>query len=198
MTQMMYAYNMSCAITEPGKAMARGYAAQEIFGEHSPLAAVFFERAYKLGGDDVKPVASVNPWESTDEGIEEEYSTIPEDEQPASRRKNPKILTGPVNRRTPWSFLFPLGKLNVIKGTGPKFDLWRMPKGIIEVWQTEDEKYRLIYTINFESNFYIGEERTFKYEGKMDTWKMVDYIESKNVANLAPLYGKSISIFNYD
>ena len=40
MTQVMYAYNMACAITEPGKALARGYAAQKVFGEYSAIAQV--------------------------------------------------------------------------------------------------------------------------------------------------------------
>ena len=66
MTQLNYAFNMASAITEPGKAMARGYAAQEIFGEHSAVAAVFFERAYDLGGEDVKPAASVNAFDNVD------------------------------------------------------------------------------------------------------------------------------------
>lgn len=52
----------------------------------------------------------------------------------------------------------------------------------------------------------VGEERQFKYVSevagnkteKMATWTLIDWIESKYVSNLAPLYGKSISIFNYD
>jgi hypothetical protein len=198
MTQMMYAYNMSCAITEPGKALARGYAAQEVFGEYSPICAVFFERAYKLGGSSVVPSASENPWDDSDEGLEELYYEIPEKEQPASRKPNPMVLTGEVSRRTSWSALAYLGKLNLIKGSGPNFDLRRYPLGTIEVWETEDEKYRIIYTGNLEPNYLIGEERTFKYEGKEVVWKMIDYIESEFVSNLAPLYGKSLPIYSYD
>ena len=72
MSQLNYAFNMSSAITEPGKAMARGFAAQEIFGVQSAVAAVFFERAHDLGGADVKPTASVNPFD------EDEINNIPE------------------------------------------------------------------------------------------------------------------------
>lgn len=198
MTQMMYAYNMSCAITEPGKALARGYAAQEVFGEYSPICAVFFERAYNLGGSSVVPSASENPWDDSEEGIEQLYLEIPENEQPATRRPNPMVLSGEISRRTSWSALAYLGKLNLIKGSGPNFDLRKYPLGTIEVWETEDEKYRIIYTGNVEPNYLIGEERTFKYEGKEVIWKMVDYIESEFVANLAPLYGKSLPIYNYD
>lgn len=198
MTQMMYAYNMSCAITEPGKALARGYAAQEVFGEYSPICAVFFERAYKLGGSSVVPTASENPWDESEEGIEELYLEIPEKEQPASRRPNPLVLAGEVNRRTSWSALVYLGKLNLIKGSGPNFDLRNYPLGTIEIWETDDQKYRIIYTGNLEPNYLIGEERAFKYDGKEVVWKMADYIESEFVANLAPLYGKSLPIYNYD
>lgn len=198
MTQMMYAYNMSQAITEPGKALARGYAAREVFGEYSPISAVFFEKAYQLGGDKVIPTVSENPWDTTDEGIEELYAEIPEGEQPASRRANKKLLKGEINRRNSSSNLVSLGKLNLIKGTGPQFNLHYYPLGTIEMWKTSDEKYRIIYTGNIEPNYLIGEKRRFKYDKKTYEWEMIDYIESEFVSNLAPLYGKSIMVFNYD
>jgi len=198
MTQMMHAYNMSCAITEPGKALARGYAAREVFGEYSPISAVFFERAFKLGGERVVPVASENQWDTSDEGIEELYSEIPEEEQPASRKEDAKMLRGEVIRKSSWSQLVYLGKINLIKGSGPKFDLHHYPVGTIEIWETDDQKYRVIYTGNWEPNYLIGEERTFKYDDKEVTWKMVDYIDSEFIANLAPLYGKSLPVYNYD
>jgi len=198
MTQMMYAYNMSCAITEAGKALARGYAAQEVFGEYSPICAVFFERAYKLGGTSVLPSASENPWDDSEEGIEELYLEIPENEQPASRRENKKVLVGEVHRRNTCSNLVSLGKLNLIKGTGPQFNLHYYPLGTIEMWQTPDEKYRMIYTGSLEPNYLIGEKRFFKCDGKTFEWEMIDYIESEFIANLAPIYGKSIAIYNYD
>jgi len=198
MSQINYAYVMACAITEPGKAMARGYAAQAIFGEQAAIAQVFFERAYDLGGKDVTPMASVNPWDDTDEGIEALYAEIPLEEQPASRREDSKILNGATSRKTSWSNLVSLGKINLIKGSGPQFDLHDYPVGTIEMWETEDKKPRIIYTGNWEPNYLIGEERTFKYDDKEVRWTMVDYIDTEFIANLAPLYGKSIMIFNYD
>jgi len=199
MQQLLYAYNMSCAITEPGKALARGFAAKEVFGEHTAVAQVFFERATDLtGGIEVRPVASVNPWDDSEEGIEAEYENIPIKQQPASRRPDFKVLEGTVNRKTPWSLIIPLGKLNTIKGEGPQFSLYKYPKGTIEVWQNEDGRYRLLYTSNYESVYYVNEKRKFKYDGKIVEWTLVDYIESEHIANLAPMYGKSISIYNYD
>ncbi len=198
MTQIMYAYNMSCAITEPGKALARGYAAREVFGEYSPISAVFFERAYKLGGDNVVATASENQWDTSDEGIEELYADIPKEEQPASRTENSKRLIGEIIRKTSWSRLVALGKINLIKGSGPKFDLHDYPVGTIEMWRTEEGKYRIIYTGNWEPNYFIGEERTFKFDDREERWTMVDYIDTELVANLAPLYGKSILVYNYD
>ena len=198
MSELNFAFNMSSAITEPGKAMARGYAAQEIFGEHAAIAQVFFERAFNLGGKDVKPEASVNTFEDADS----EFENIPINEQPASRRKDAKVLNGNVSRRTPWANLVSLGKLNIIKGTGPQFKLYDYPSGTVEVWEdislTIKGRYRLIYTSHYESVYFIDELRKFKYADKLVEWKLVDYIESEFVANLAPVYGKSIMIFNYD
>ena len=195
MSQLNYAFNMASAITEPGKAMARGYAAQEIFGENAAIAYVFFERAFDLGGKDVKPVASVNAVDDVDA----EYANIPVEERPASRRDNPRILEGTVNRKTPWANIVALGKINTIKATGPKFNLYDYPSGTIEVWKPQTgSTYRLIYTSNYESVYYINEERSFKYDDSIQAWTMVDYIESNFISNLAPLYGKSIAIFCYD
>jgi hypothetical protein len=197
--QLMYAYNMATAITEPGKAMARGYAAQKVFGQQSAVSQVFFERAYDLsGGENVIPVCSVNPWEDTLEGIEAEYEGIPIEDQPTSRRPDLLAKTSPVKYSRHWANLDELGKVNVIKGSGPKFNMYDHSYGTIEVWQTEDGKYRLIYTSHYDPIGYIGGERTFKYNGKEVDWKMVDYIDAVNIINLAPLYGKSIYIFSYD
>ena len=195
MSQLNYAFTMATAITEPGKAMARGYAAQELFGESAAIAYIFFERAINLGGKDVKPVASVNAFDDVDA----ELAAIPLEERPASKKDNPKLLGGRVvKRKNSFSTLVNLGKMNVIKGSGPKFNLYDYPTGTIEVWQAETGTFRLVYTSNFESVYYIDEVRKFQYDGKIHEWTMVDYIESEYVANLAPLYGKSIAIFNYD
>jgi hypothetical protein len=194
MSQLNYAFNMATAITEPGKAMARGFAAREIFGGMSAVAAVFFERAHNLGGENVKPTASVNAFEDVDA----EYAAIPLEERPGSLRNNPKIIGNKIiKRKTAYSNLVSLGKLSTIKGTGPKFNLYDYPPGTIEVWE-ENGKFRLIYTSHYESLYFINEERSFKYDSKMVEWTLVDYIESDYVANLAPLYGKSIMIFSYD
>lgn len=209
MQQIVYAWNMACAITDPGKAMARGFAAQEQFGEHSAVAAVFFERAYDIGGTDIRPTVSANPWDTSEEGIEAEYDNIPEYEQPASRRGERKEMEKDQIqklKRSTNSRLAALGKLSLIKGTGKEFDLYDYPSGTIEVWKTDDDKYRLIYTGHYESAFYINEDRTFIYDSvvagnksvKTVQWELVDYIESKHATNLAPLYGKSLPIFSYD
>lgn len=209
MKQIMYSWNMACAISDPGKAMARGFAAQEQFGEHTACAAIFFERAYDIGGTDVRPMASANPWDTSEEGIESEFDNIPEHEQPASRRSERKELAlGETikTKRTPHSRLAALGKLNLIKGTGPQFNLFDYPAGTMEVWKNAEDKFRFIYTGHYESIFYINEFRNFVYEsevaGNKSTknvkWVLIDYTDSRHAANLAPLYGKSVSIFCYD
>jgi len=199
MQQIMYGYNMACAITEPGKAMARGYAAQEIFGEQSAMGQIFFERAYDLsGGRDVRPVASVNQWENSEEGIEAEYEGIPENEQPASRRDNCIMFIPGQHIKTAKVPLAALGKINTIKGTGPKFNLYDYASGTIEVWQTDGGRYRLVYTSHYDPVYGLGCKRQFTFEGKTEEWEMVDYIEANLVSNLAPIYGKSINIYTYD
>jgi len=198
MKQLMFAYNMSCAITEPGKAMARGYAAQEVFGEQAAIAQIFFERAYDIsGGRDVRPAASENPYS---EEVEEEYDNIPLNEQPASRRPEHevKFWVEGQNPKTPFSHLDYRGKLNVIRGETPDFKLYNYSVGTIEVWKTEEGRPRLIFTSNYEPNYGIGIKRQFRYDGKVVEWEMVDYIEMEYVGNLAPIYGKSIPVYCYD
>jgi len=199
MSQLNYAFNMATAITEPGKAMARGYAAQEVFGDQAALAQVFFERAHDLGGKNVKPTASVNDFDDVDA----EYASIPMEERPASLREIQRILKGTVKRKSSVSNLVSLGKINTIKGTGPQFSLFDYPPGTIEVWEDHtmggnSKKYRLVYTSHYESVYYIDEERNFLYNNVIHKWQMVDYIESEHISNLAPMYGKSIAIFCYD
>lgn len=209
LTQVTYAYNMACAITDPGKAMARGFAALFVYGEHSVMGSVFFERAHDLGGEDVRPTVSVNPWDPSEEGIEAEFIDIPKDEQPASRRDVRKEIAREqlVNvKRSSFSNLAALGRLSLTKGTGTQFSLYDYPSGTIEVWQSEDKKYKLVYTGHYESSFYINEKRDFSYtsivagnkSNKRVNWTLIDYIESRYATNLAPLYGKSLSIFCYD
>ena len=178
--------------------MARGYAAQEVFGEQSAMGQVFFERAYDLsGGKEVRPEASVNPLDTSDEGIEMEYENIPMDEQPASRRPAHFVKDGNLSKSA-ITLLASYGKVNTIKGTGPQWELYDYPIGTVEVWQTNGGKYRLVYTSHYDPNYGIGTKRQFKYDNKIEEWKCVDYIEAANMSNLAPLYGKSILIYCYD
>ncbi len=196
MKQLLYSYNMACAITEPGKAMARGHAAQEVFGERSAVASVFFERAHDIGGDDVVAVVSVNQWNDTEEGVAAEFEGLSEEELPASRRK---ILVTKPNKKTKTSFAMieSFGRLNVIKGTGPQFDLHDYGTGILEVWEDSNKKHKIVFTSNYEPNYSIGSRRSFKHDNKISEWLMVDYIDLEHSVNLAPLYGKSIMIFAY-
>lgn len=201
MTQLLNAYNMACAITDAGKAMARGYAAQEVFGEQAAIAQVFFERAYDIsGGEAIRPAASENPYDTSSEGIEEEYETIPLNEQPASRRPEHEVKKWVEGHKPKTSFsnLDYRGKINVIKGEGPEMKLYYYSVGTIEVWKSETGKPRLVFTSNYEPNFGIGIVRQFRYDNKIVEWELIDYIEIENVANLAPLYGKSLPIYCYN
>jgi hypothetical protein len=80
---------MAEEIELPGKALARAYASIEVYkSKHSPIAAIFFERAYKLGGEGVTPMASMNSVGDTDEDVEDAYRNVHIDKQPASRRQS--------------------------------------------------------------------------------------------------------------
>ena len=193
--KLQYALTMAEEIELPGKALSRAYAAQEVFGELSPVAYVFFERAFELGGEDVKPEASVIISDDDEASIEEAYSNIDKDKLPASRRSS--INTIQKIKRNRVSNLYPLGRINVIKGSGPNYSIYSFPGGITEVWATEGNP-RLIITANNEPNFNIGDSHNFCYNDKTYTWEMIDYIESEYMGNLAPLYGKSLTSYNYD
>jgi hypothetical protein len=198
MQQIMYAYNMACAITEPGKAMARGFAAQEVFGDQSACGQVFFERAFELSdGRDVRPVASVNPLDTSEEGIEAEYEGIPAEELPASRRSDHITNKDKNSSKITVTPIAACGKINTIKGSGPQFNLYGI-MGTVEVWQTNGGKYRLVFTSHYDPIYGIGASKQFKHEGKVEEWKCVDYIDASFISNLAPLYGKSILIYCYD
>ena len=50
----------------------------------------------------------------------------------------------------------------------------------------------------YDPNYSIGEYHDFKYNDSYVTWEMIDYIDAVNMANLAPLYGKSITGYIYN
>lgn len=184
---MSLAKQMAELISLPGKAQARGYAAQALFGPYSPLAYIFFERAYLLGGEGVLAEASVN----TVENIDEAYEGILEENLPGSRREN-KISYNRKNIKP--SYIESMGKVSLVKGTGPEFN---MHIGVLEVWNAGTKLPRLIWTANIEPNFNIGSEHDFILDGKRSNWTMIDYIDTKDIGNLIPLYGKNLIIYNY-
>jgi hypothetical protein len=196
------AIRMSNEIETPGKAMARGYAARDVFqNNYSPVAAVFFSRACELSGEDdihnIDVMASMNSVGEDEDAIENAYSQIPIEKQPASRRPKETWEKATTFNRRGFSDISPLAKINVVKGSGAGFEMKYMRNGTFEVWKTPDLKYRLVYTGNSLPLSMIGEQKDFKFEGKRETWEMVDYIEVYNMMNLQPLYGSSLTSFMY-
>lgn len=191
--QIELAKRMADLIELPGKAQARGNAAQVLFGQHSPVAAVFYERAFDLGGDNVEAEASVNPIDD----VESAYEGIPEDELPGSRRENPNDY--PVHAKTiKWFPLESLGRINLVRGSGPEFDPKIYQGGTLEVWKKDGTKQpKLIWTVFNYANNYIDAKQPFKIEDKKEVWTMIDYIDLKDCANLIPLYGKNLPIYSY-
>jgi hypothetical protein len=201
--ELKLAIRMANEIEEPGKAMARGYASIAVYNSlYSPVAGVFFTRACELSGEtdirNIRTMASMNSVGDDEEAIEAAYSQIPIDKQPASRRPPESWEKANVSNRRGFSDIDSLAKINVVKGTGPGFDMKYMKNGTIEVWKTPDEKIRIVYTGNSLPTSLIGDQKDFKFDGKRETWTMVDYIEIYNMMNLQPLYGASITGFMYN
>jgi hypothetical protein len=196
---------MANEIETAGKAMARGYAAREVYkNNYSPIAAIFFSRACELSGEsdihNIEFMASMNSVGDDQDAIEEAYRNIPVDKQPASRRnlEASKTFKTVFKYKTNVYNLLSLGKINVVKGTGPQFDASYVKYGTIEVWMTNNNKYRIIYTGNSDSTANLGCKRDFKFDNKREIWTCVDYIEVYNMTNLMPLYGTSITAFMYN
>jgi len=190
---------MANEIELPGKAMARGYASIEVYRNlYSPIAGIFFSRACELSGEadirNIRSMASMNSV-SDEDAIEEAYSRVPFEKQPASRRNEPPIKASISNKRGFFELL-PLAKINVVKGTGPSFDV-QYVTGTIEVWKNETDKIRIIHTGSPLPTALISDKREFRFEGKRENWTMVDYIEVKHMMNLMPLYGTSITGYMY-
>ena len=196
--EVKLAVRMANEIEDPGKAVARGHASIAVYGNYSPISGIFYQRACNLSGEEdirnIQTMASMNSV-NDEEALEDAYSQVPIEKQPASRR-NPntweKLKTS--NKRG-FSDISVLGKINVVKGLG--FEMRYMVNGTMEVWRNSDEKYRLIYTTSSIPLSTIGEQKDFKFEGKRETWTMVDYIEVYNMLNLMPLYGTSITTYMY-
>ncbi|MDD5649283.1 MAG: hypothetical protein PHF86_02515 [Candidatus Nanoarchaeia archaeon] len=198
------AYRMANEIEEPGKALARGWAAIEVYKSlYSPIAGIFFQRACDLTGEtsiqNIKVMASMNSVGDNEDAIEEAYSRIPVEKQPASRRSPESWEKIEVSNKRGFSDIISMGKVNVVKGTGPGFDMKYMKNGTIELWKTSEEKIRIVYTGGYLPTASIGDQKDFKFiGGQRETWTMIDYIEVYNMMNLQPLYGASITGYMYN
>ncbi len=192
--EMSLAKQMAELITQPGKSQARAYAAQEVFGKLSPHAYIFFERAYELGGDNVYAEASIDQIEDADSA----FAGIPEANLPATRRRCLETLSKKKRSLKPIP-IQSMGKVSLVKGTGPEFSVHIFNTGILEVWKDPKAKLpKLIWTAANEPNFGIGEKSSFFYDDKRHEWTMVDYIDTLDIANLIPLYGKNLPIYSYN
>ena len=200
--EVKLAYKMANEIELPEKALARGYASIQVYGSnYSPIAGIFFERACALSGEsDIRNIdvaASMLSVEDNEEAIEQAYSRIPIDKQPASRKFDYPHEKAQIKKR-PFYDLLSLAKINIVKGTGPNFDAKYMKTGTIEVWKTEADKVRIVYTSSPIPTALFGETREFRFEGKREKWTMADYIEVYNMVNLQPLYGTTITAYMYN
>ena len=201
--EVKLAFKMANEIELPGKAMARGYAAIQVYqSNYSPIAGIFFTRACELTGEkDIRNIdisASMLSVDDNEEAIEQAYSRIPIEKQPASRIFGYPHEKVDIIKKKIYFDLLSLAKINVVKGSGPNFDSSYQKTGTIEVWKNSTKKPRIIYTGSPIPTALIGDNREFRFEGKREIWAMVDYIEVYNMMNLQPLYGTSILGFMYN
>jgi hypothetical protein len=200
--EMQLAYQMAQEIEIPGKAIARGYASLEVYGtKYSPVAAIFFDRACKLTGeddiDDIQAMASMNSVKGGDEEVEAAYDHVPTEKQPASRWPVEKRAKNTIGKKSVTNIVS-MGKVNVVKGEGPEFNVYYSKTGTVEVWKTEADKTKLIYTASPDPNYKIGEEHEFRCGSEWEKWKMIDYIDANAMVNLMPLYGTTLPIYGYN
>lgn len=197
---------MANSIELPGKAIARGWAAVEVYrnqsgnpDQYSPIAAIFFQKACELAGEDdindIQAMASSNTVGDSVEDVEAAYANVPIEKQPASRRTD-NYVHGLTKKKT--SNLLSLAKINILKGEGPNFNIFYTKTGTVEIWKNEEDKIRMIYTGSPEPTGNIGDIREFKFEDKRETWTMVDYTDVYNMLHLMPLYGASLTSFMYN
>jgi len=200
--ELKLALLMANEIELSGKAMARGYASIEVYkNNYSPIAGIFFSRACELSGEtDIRNIKAEASMTSVgdNEAVELAYSRIPTEKQPATRRLDAKHVKAQISNKRGFFELMPLARINVVKGTGPNFDVHDANQfGVIEVWKNDEEKFRIIYTGSPIPTALMDDKREFRFDNKRESWTMVDYIEVYNMMNLMPLYGTSITGYMY-
>lgn len=225
--EMQYAGNMAKAITNAGKAQARGEAAEQVFGKASPVAKVFFDRAQELGGSNVKstpsalsgtkgdysqyapPMSKRAPRRSGFGRGDDAFGSLNvgiyrEDED--SKKRESKHHSGWKGKG---EAILPIGRVNLETGKCKYFnvfDTWGDDDTVVEVWQTSrwsnrnPGAYKLIFTSGSKPTAQIGDTGEFKHD---QTWarifdgKMVDWTLLKDMPGLIPYYGKSIAGYVY-
>ena len=137
-----------------------------------PIAGIFFTRACELSGEsDIRNIdiaASMLSVQDNEEAIEQAYSKIPIDKQPASRRLDYPHEKAVLSKKKTTFDLLPLAKINIEKGSGASFDYKYVKTGTIEVWNTESDKVRVVYTSSPIPSALFEEIREFRFEGKRE------------------------------
>lgn len=215
--ELMYARNMAKSITNPGKAQARGEAAEEIFGA-GDISDIFYNRAKELtGGYEIESTPSKLPGEKPD------YSQY---EKPASetrgfaktssskfkafnigihRKEDPQEVREPVIHGGGYGrelSIASLGKVNLQTGKSIYFNIYdTWDNTTAEIWEVlKNGSIKIIFTsgdkplaeINDIAYFKNDQTRRFLFKAKM-----LDYALLKDVPALIPLYGKSLSGYTY-
>ena len=192
---------MAKVITNPEKAQARGEAAVQILGaNNNALADIFFDRAKELGYLAKASEFAHKP--SKSKGKVDKYAQY---KKPASQLPNPKMGDGKrpdLYSKYAGSPILPLRKVNLETGESQYFNVYETweNKGTVEVWKTENNRYRIIFTSGKLPYEGIGKRQLFKHDqtwAKMGVWTMVDYTPLKDARGLIPLYGKSIAGYVY-
>ncbi len=181
---LQYAQAMAKSIGNADKAYDRGMAAASILTDEegrSEVSAVFFAKAEELGMD-----------------VRKEQEK-PEPKAPASQRPDTEKSDGERRFNDP-SPVLPLGMVDLKTGENEYIDFNDERDATIEVWQSENGRYRLVITAGGEPIEGIGTHQRFKHDQtghKIGDWVMVDYTEVENLAGLIDLYGKKLPGYTY-
>ena len=225
-TELKLASTQARLIGKGPKAAARAEAAEAVFGSDHAVTQVFRDRAAELGastGQASKGVlAPVKGPAEKGERLEREFKK--KKILPSERLGGEDVESGgsfgrgagdvfqkmgigrfakPPETSNEYSYgsaaILPLGWVDVGSGEASTvgfnvYDTW--PDGMAELWETPEDKYRLIFTSGMP-NLKIGQTKDFRHDqtwnpiSKTGSWKFIDYLPVKDLMELVRVYGKN-------
>jgi len=107
------------------------------------------------------------------------------------------------------SSILPLGKVNLITGKCPIFNIYDTYDGTAEIWKTSSYRmpsksqppvtHKIVFTSDKKPDKKKGERETFYHDQtrrEFGTWELVDFARVKDMKKLAK-YGKVLNGYTY-